>query len=222
MRLMRRKVKFGILLLWLPLVAIAPGSALAGQPEFEAITPPTVFPIVFIGPQVGASEISFGGVSCLHGSTSGEISNRTTLRGLSIKFTGCKESPFGTPCTSSGGLPGEIRTTALAGKTVYLKPASGEAGVLLKPESGTSFSSYSCTISGSHNLTGELVCHITAAELRCATSGGAQTPTSYLNPTGCAVVSGIALKDNGVTTGYVNETTSLPFSSTLTLNSTAC
>jgi hypothetical protein len=215
---MRYKTKAAatILLAISCLGVIGTAGASASQPKFS------MAPATFSGSAVGASEMSFGGVSCSLGSLSGEVATVTTFKGLKVTLKACQESLFHTPCTSPGSASGEIRMNLLGGKLVYLEAASSEVGVLLKPESGTSFASFSCTVSGSHNLTGELVCHLTTSELKCSTSGGAQSPTSYLNPVGCAVVPGVALKDNGTTAGYVKSTFALAFTPGMSLNSTFC
>lgn len=221
---MKRRMKLGgmMMLAMLSLAAFA-ASALATQPQFEGA------PATFTAAQVGSGELTtFATITCSSGSSSGEVNTATTVKGVKIVYTGCKEPIFGTPCTSSGAASGEIKTNALSGKTAYLKAGSSEAGIVLKPESGTSFAAFNCSISGAHNVTGEVVCHATPVntssnmgDLNCTKSGSTQTPTSYLNPSGCAAVTGVTLKD-GSSTAAVSAANTVTFSKALTLKSTSC
>jgi hypothetical protein len=171
---------------------------------------------------------TFATITCSAGSSKGEVNTATTVKGVKIIYTGCKEPIFGTPCTSSGASSGEIKTNALSGKTAYLVAGSSEAGIVLKPESGTSFASFKCTISGEHNVTGEVVCHAApvnvlsaSGELNCTKSGSTQTPTSYLAASGCKAVTGVTLKDNGETAA-VKALNTVTFSKALKLKSSSC
>jgi hypothetical protein len=221
---MKRRMKLGgvMLLAMLSLAAFA-SAASASQPTFEGA------PATFKASQVGSGELTtFATITCSAGSSTGEVNTATTVKGVKIIYTGCKEPLFGTPCTSSGAASGEIRTNALSGKTAYLAAGSSEAGIVLKPESGTSFAAFSCSISGAHNVTGEVICHATpintlsaTGELNCTKSGSTQTPTSYLNPSGCAAVTGVTLKD-GSSTAAVQAKNAVTFSKSLKLNSTKC
>ena len=222
---MKRRMKLGgvMMLAMLSLAAFAVASASASQPEFEGA------PATFSAAQVGSGELTtFATITCSSGSSSGEVSTATTVKGVKIVYTGCKEPLFGTPCTSSGASSGEIRTNALSGKTAYLKAGSSEAGIVLKPESGTSFAAFNCSISGAHNVTGEVICHATpinvlskSGELNCTKSGSTQTPTSYLAASGCAAVTGVTLKD-GSSTAAVAAVNKVTFSKEVKLKSSSC
>jgi hypothetical protein len=65
----------------------------------------------------------------------------------SVKFTGCKELAFGSSCNSTTPLggAGEIITSGLDGKLVYLKSGkTAPVGILLEPASGVVFTTISC------------------------------------------------------------------------------
>jgi hypothetical protein len=216
-----------MMLAMLSLAAFAVAGASASQPEFEGA------PATFTGTQVGTGELTtFATITCTGGASSGEVNSSTTVKGVKILYTGCKEPLFGGACTSAGKNPGEIQTNALSGKTAYLVAGSSEAGIVLKPESVASFAEFKCPISGTHVVTCEVVCHATplntlsaSGELNCTKSGSTQTPTSYLRPAAegsekaCSVKSGVTLKD-GSSTAAVKANNSVTFSKALKINST--
>jgi hypothetical protein len=93
----------------------------------------------------------------------------------SVKFTGCKELSGGTSCNSTTplGASGEIITSGLDGKFVYLK--SGKTvpvGILLEPASGTVFTTISCAFGIiKENVEGAVIGESTAAVNKPVASG---------------------------------------------------
>lgn len=85
----------------------------------------------------------------------------------SVKFTGCKELSGGTSCNSTTplGASGEIITSALDGKLVFLKSAKKvPVGILLEPASGTVFTTISCAFGIiKENVEGAVIGESTAA-----------------------------------------------------------
>jgi hypothetical protein len=217
------KVRVATLLALLSLAALGAGNAQASQPEFEGA------PATFTGAEIGSSEMSaFATITCSSGAMSGAVSNGTTLESVNFVFSGCKEPIFGTPCTSVGSGSGSIKSNTLKGKTVYLKGASQETGIVFEPKSGTTAASFSCSISGNHVVTGKLICHAApvntlsaTGELNCTKSGSTQTPTSYLNPSGCSTVTGVSLEDDGSEAALGAEF-GITFSKSLKLKASHC
>ncbi len=83
-------------------------------------------------------------VTCQASTTStGEITTIDSIGKLIVKFTGCKTSTGGSPCTakSVGAAEGEIITKTLKGQlgTVKSTEATSKRGFLISPETGTKF-----------------------------------------------------------------------------------
>jgi hypothetical protein len=217
------KVRLVTLLALLSLASLGAGNAQASQPEYEGA------PATFTGAQIGSSEMTaFATITCSSGAVSGEVNTATTLKSVIFVFSGCKEPIFGTPCTSAGSGTGSIKSNTLKGNTAYLKGASQEAGIVFKPQSGTTAASFSCTISGSHVVSGELICHAApvntlsvTGEFNCTKSGSTQTPTSYLNPSGCSTITGVSLDDDGSAAALAAEFR-ITYSKALKLKSSQC
>jgi hypothetical protein len=174
-------------------------AAAAGQPKAEG------FPATFTGSGgAGVLETVAEGtkvrtVNCTGNTSSGEVNSATSVKGVLVKFTGCTTSgPFGltVPCKSSGASAKEIRTVALKGSTAYLIKSSNRAGIVLSPESGTTFSEFTCTLLGvtvELKVTGSVVGELTpvntsttAYSLILKQSAGHQEFENFLSPTNCA------------------------------------
>src|SRR5215218_7873499 len=134
------------------MAVVGAGMASASEPKAE---PAAGFPVAFTGsggtgvlettPEGEAKKVRT--VHCTANTSSGEINTATTAKNITVKFTGCTTSgPFGNAwtCTSSGASSGEIRTVDLKGTLVYLTAGSSEAGMVISPESGTTFASFTC------------------------------------------------------------------------------
>ncbi|HEY2632507.1 MAG TPA: hypothetical protein VGI26_09035 [Solirubrobacteraceae bacterium] len=93
----------------------------------------------------------------------------------SIKFTGCKELSGGTSCNSTSPLggAGEIITTELDGKLVYLKKAKTvPVGIVLEPAAGKIFTTLSCAFGIiKENVEGSVIGESTTAVNKPIASG---------------------------------------------------
>jgi hypothetical protein len=63
---------------------------------------------------------------------------------VTVTYTGCKEGT--STCTTSGQASGTIVTKSLSGAVVELSATEKRAGMELKPESGTVFAEFTCSI----------------------------------------------------------------------------
>lgn len=178
---------------------VGAGTASASQPKAEPEG--GTFPVSFSG-SGGAGKletVAEGGVvrtvECEKNTSSGEINSATTVKSVHVNFTGCKASgPFGSKvsCTSPGASSGEIVTATLKGELVYIKAGSSEAGIDLKPESGTQFAEFTCGGIQKIAVTGSVIGKLTPVNtntnsftLTFSQSAGKQSPESYLSPSGC-------------------------------------
>jgi hypothetical protein len=83
-------------------------------------------------------------VACKDAGGSGVQESATTSKEVTLTFSECTESLFGSKCTSSGQTTGTIKTTDLTGHNVKLEPSpSTLRGVLLTPKEGH-FATFSC------------------------------------------------------------------------------
>lgn len=199
------------LMAMLVLSGIAAASASATQPKASGA------PATFSGTG-GAGKLETveptHTVSCTGNTSAGEINSETSVKGVRVIFTGCTASgPFGInlTCTSAGAKSGEIQTVPLKGELVYLVSGSSRAGMDLKPESGSTFASFTCTgflVSENISVAGSVIGEITPVNtatnkftLTFKQSKGIQEFQSYLNPSGCS-----AVKDVLSTSGSGSET----------------
>ena len=135
-------------------MALLPSAAMAEEePRFE--TAPAVvlpsYPTSFTS--TGEESVIYAGTfqfTCTSHTISGQF--LTARRGeLSIVFEGCKDSVFGSECTTSGHSSGTISTGALTFHTVYLKPEDPEKpherpGIAITSQHPTSqFAKFECT-----------------------------------------------------------------------------
>jgi hypothetical protein len=177
---------------------IGAGTAAASQPKAEPEG--GAFPVAFSGSGgAGTLEtVSESGkvrtVSCTGNTSSGEVNSATTVKNGKVKFTGCTTSgPFGNnwTCTSSGAASGEVVTAALKGTLYYLVSGTAETGILLEPESGANFASFTCKgilLSETLTVTGAVVGKLTPVNslttsftLTFTQTAGVQSPATYLN-----------------------------------------
>jgi hypothetical protein len=138
-------------------------------------------------------------VHCTASTSTGELSSASTTKNTVVKFTGCTDASSGVPCTSSGAASKEIVTNKLHGTLVYLATNSSKSGVLLKPETGTTFAAFACGLFGINanvTVSGEVLGELTPVNVFTKTftltfkkTAGHPIPSSYLNPTGCGHVS---------------------------------
>ncbi len=82
-------------------------------------------------------------IRCKENNNAGEIEGPKDIRRLSVTYTGC-EIVLGIKCATTGRAAGEIVTEKIAGELIYLDKEHTKAGVLLRPESGTTFASFEC------------------------------------------------------------------------------
>ncbi|HYH53191.1 MAG TPA: hypothetical protein VD761_03590 [Solirubrobacterales bacterium] len=133
--------------------AALPAAASAGTPEVHCPNGAASCAISIAG---GHSELtktnSFVKVTCT--STTGTGSLNTTGGTIQLTFHGCKESVFGTSCTTAGQSSGTIKTTVLPVDNRYVTAGKTAPGVLITPASGSShFATFNC-IDGTHVVTG--------------------------------------------------------------------
>jgi len=199
--------------------AIASASASASQPKAEPEG--GTFPVTFTGSSaVGGTleTVKKRLVTCTSDTSKGSISSATTVTGAKVIFKGCAASgPFGVklPCKSSGKASGEIETVALKGTLFYVKAGSSESGVLLQPESGTTFASFVCgptlgveeTLAVRGSVVGVIApvnSLVSAFTLTFSQTAGVQSPIEYLSAT-CAKTKA-SLETEGVGKGFGSET----------------
>jgi hypothetical protein len=125
----------------------------AAEPEFkpEAGT----FPITFSSKATKKTKLitkSGNTVECTSDESSGEVSGARLAKKVVVKFKGCKSTGFiSATCTTSGASSGEIRTSSLNAKPVFINGKTGkneERGLDLTPEATGPFAAFSCTIFG--------------------------------------------------------------------------
>jgi hypothetical protein len=155
---------------------LASASASAAKPEFKS---PSGFPVKFTGTSGAGKLVTTAGreISCTSDSASGEITNAKTADNVVVEFKGCttKILFFTLSCSN-------IVTNKLTAEPVYLTNpnSSSEVGLDLKPMSGTTFASFTC--SGENlSVSGSVVGKITPTNkltksytLSFAQSGGKQ------------------------------------------------
>lgn len=190
------------------MAVVGAGTASASEPKAEPEG--GTFPVTFTGSGgTGILETTSEGgkirtVHCTANTSSGEINTATSVKNVTVKFTGCTTSgPFGNAwtCTSTGANSGEVRTVDLKGTLVYLTAGSSKVGVVLSPESGTAFASFTCkgiflseTLTVSNAVIGELTPVNTltnAFTLTFGQTGGHQSPETYLASSGCAATKAV-------------------------------
>jgi len=199
--------------------AIASASASASQPKAEPEG--GTFPVTFTGASTTGGTLETLAkrlVTCTSDTSKGSINSATTVTGVKVIFKGCSASgPFGIklPCKTAGKGSEEIETVALKGTLFYLKAGTNETGVLLQPESGTTFASFLCgpTLGVEETLTvsGSVVGVLTTVNvpsktftLKFTQTTGMQSPAEYLNAS--CVKTPAHLETAGVGKGFGSET----------------
>jgi len=196
---------------------VGTATAAASQPKAEPEG--GAFPVSFTGTSgAGTLEtVSEGGsvrtVSCTADTSSGEVNSATTVKNVKVKFTGCTTTgPFGNAwtCTSSGAASGEVLTVALKGSLNYLKSGSSEVGIVLSPESGSSFASFTCRgvfLSENLSVGGSVIGKLTPVNtltsgftLSFSQSAGHQSPETYLSSTCSATTAVLSTTGSGAET----------------------
>jgi hypothetical protein len=187
--------------------AIAAAGASASQPKAELES--GAFPITFTGSGgTGVLEVlpePKRKVTCTSNTSSGNIASSTTITGAKVIFKGCTaEGPFGNvSCNTSGANSGEIKSTTLKGKLVYLIAGSARVGMDLEPETGTEFAKFVCGGVQELIVTGSVIGELTKVNEPFGTSftltftqtEGHQAFESYLNPTGCTAVKDVLMTE---------------------------
>lgn len=202
------------------MATIGAAAASASQPKVEPEG--GTFPVTFTGSGgAGKLETTPEGaekkvrtVNCTENTSSGEVNSATTVKKVAVTFKGCTATgPFGIKlnCTTAGKAAGEIVTTTLKGTLVYIKSGSSEAGILLEPESGTTFAEFTCGGVQKLTVTGSLVGKLTpvntltnAFTLTFSQTAGVQSPEGYLAPTGCAFTKAVT-SSAGTAVGFGGE-----------------
>jgi len=148
-----------------------PAVASAGSPQVDLKS----YPITFSGTG-GHSELRAGEnppVTCTTSHVHGEWTSATTGV-LTVTFTGCKESIFGTQCNNTG-VSGVIKTNTSVFHTTYLTSAKTTPGILVTPPTGGTFAEFKCPFVGSSvKVTGNgLLGHI--SEPKCGATSATAT-----------------------------------------------
>ena len=224
------------------------GAGVASASEPIATPNPVGFPVAFTGVGgTGTLETTpdSGGavhkVHCTASSSSGELSSASTTKTPVVRFTGCTDPSTGANCKSTGAAANEIVTNKLHGTLVYLETGKSRTGVLLKPETGTTFAAFTCVaifgITAHLSVTGEVLGELTPVNVQTKDftltfkkAAGHPIPSSYLNPTGCAHVSTTdALKASstgasvwGPLTSGLEGSQTLTFSKEVKIDATSC
>lgn len=226
------------------MAVVGAGTASASEPKAEPEG--GTFPVSFTGSGgTGILETTSEGgkirtVHCTANTSAGEINTATSVKNVKVKFTGCTTSgPFGInlTCTTSGATSGEITTVALKGTLVYLTAGSSNAGIVIEPESGTTFASFKCGsfLTETLTVTGKVIGKLTpvnsltnAFTLTFSQSGGHQSPETYLASSGCAATkavlstTGSGLESFGPIQSGISATESLTTSKKVKVASTKC
>jgi hypothetical protein len=133
--------------LLLPLVILATTGltprAIAATPEIDLVS--GEFPVSAVGHLVGGSFSTAEGltIGCSTSAGTGKATSKTTGEG-SYGFTGCKDSIFGSSCTSPGRPAGNILLQGLTMHLVYLDHNHTRPGVLTTPPAGGVFAKFTC------------------------------------------------------------------------------
>jgi hypothetical protein len=101
-------------------------------------------------------------VTCTGSSGSGKYTTKTTGE-IELTFTGCKESQFGSSCTSAGQATGTITTTNMTFHNIMIdstaqrpateKTKAGTAGILITSNAGH-FATFNCALFFKIEVTG--------------------------------------------------------------------
>jgi hypothetical protein len=188
--------------------AVASSAALAVEPEFKPEK--GVFPVTFSGSSTAASKLvtkANGTVECKSDSSSGEVTSAKEAKSVVVKFKECESEGFiKAKCTTAGKATGEIETTTLKARPVYIKgnrtTKVGERGMDLEPATAGNFAKFKCensgtgtevTVENTHSGQNSVIGVINAAEvgvqrntvtLHFNQTGGKQEPKEYENETG--------------------------------------
>ncbi len=92
-------------------------------------------------------------VKCTSFKGSGEAALPNAVKNVKTEFKGC--TVLSAPC-QSGSKKGVINTNTLDGEEIAIEGGTG-VGTLLKPESGTSNASFTCTEVASTNVLGSVI-----------------------------------------------------------------
>lgn len=223
------------------------GAATASASEPKAEPEGGTFPVTFTGSGgTGVLEVTpesgkVRTVHCTGNTSSGEISSANTAKNIKVDFSGCTTTgPFGNgwTCTTSGATSGHIVTNSLHGTLVYLTAGSNSTGILLKPESGTTFATFTCKgvlLSETMTVTGTVVGKLTPINtltnsftLTFSQKEGHQEPSSYLSNTGCVVTATQLLSTGSGAEAFGPRESGISGSETLTtskkikVNATKC
>ncbi|HET9197434.1 MAG TPA: hypothetical protein VFN92_04175 [Solirubrobacterales bacterium] len=123
-------------------LGVSTSQALAATPEGDPEG--GTFPVAATATS-GASVLSVASgltVSCTSGTGTGQATSKTTGEG-SYTLHGCKESIFGTTCTTAGQPAGTIKLATMTMHLVYLDH-SKKPGVLATPPAGGLFAKVTC------------------------------------------------------------------------------
>lgn len=124
-------------------LVVGAASASAALPEFKT----EKFPVSFAGKNNTTLvpltlKSSLNTVECTASQSKGNVAGPAEVKEVVVKYTGCKE---GTKvCTTSGKAAGEVETKSLVGVPGYLNKLAVEAGLEMKPASGTVFAEFTC------------------------------------------------------------------------------
>jgi len=151
----RQFMKHRIILLALAAVSAVmfalPAVASAGEWELDAKLPQS-FTTASIGKTILtqkalSAEDKPATVTCLGATGTGKYTTKTTAEEVTLTFTGCTESTFGSSCTSAGQASGTIKTTDLVSHNIMIdstaQVAGGTPGILLTPKEGH-FATFNC------------------------------------------------------------------------------
>lgn len=120
---------------------IAAASASAAKPEFKS---PSGFPVKFTATSGAGKLVTVGGreINCKSDTASGEITSAKTADNVVVVFKECTTVSLGITFNC-----GNITTNKLTAEPVYLTNpnSSSEVGLDLKPMTGTTFTTFTCT-----------------------------------------------------------------------------
>jgi hypothetical protein len=104
------------------------------------------------------------------GSGEGVLNSTKAVEKVTVEFFGCK-SGTGLKCENNGAE--KIKTNALNGEIGYIKGTAGTTkvvGLLLKPETGTTFATFVCGGFANNTVTGAVIGEMTPKNVRVKTT----------------------------------------------------
>jgi hypothetical protein len=142
-----RRVRYLAVPLVVAAVATAiPALAAGPAPEWFKGGKPLEGTVAFTSKSTTGSPLleGAGGLSkvrCTSSESKGELSGPTSMRNITVTYSGCKE---GTSVCQTGSTSGQIVTHTLNGENIYLDKAHTLAGEILRPASGEVFAEFKC------------------------------------------------------------------------------